>query len=364
MRDVGDIDAADPRPKNERAPKIAERHPQSSPLPANVARFEELCLADLAGRDVSADIVVIPLAPCENHGTHLPTGTDIYITDAISRRAVHRYAITHADERVILYPTISLGSATIRGTGSVKVTSRQLRRALTYLSRRFMKQGYRRFVFFSAHGGVPHSGAIDDVCAHLRGRGALAIAPGAQAAVRAYRGEYADILAARGVELPGGIDLWQNDLHAGCLETAMMLAIAPHLVRPGYKTQPPVYAPRRAWLSAIERGLVGLSRRLPLSDDLKTEIALGARVGAIDLSWILRGRLDGYHGEPALATPEFGDALLSVIGDDLAEAMEEVFHRGADPAAYRSSAYLFEWLKNLGIGLALVVVALLAVSLW
>jgi len=156
---------------------------QKTPLPQNVKRFGNLRLNDLEDRDVSKDILIVSLGPVENHGRHLPTGTDVYISEEIARRTAGLYAKERPDAGILLYPTIPLGSAAIRGTGSVKVTSRQLKRSLIFLCGRFMKQGYRRFVFISAHGGVPHVGALDDVCRVLNGRGAKALAPAARVAI-------------------------------------------------------------------------------------------------------------------------------------------------------------------------------------
>lgn len=331
--------------------------------PPNVVALEDLNLADLRGRDASRDVVVIALSPIENHGTHLPVGTDIYISRELAKRTACRFAAVEPDARVLLNPVIPLASAAIRGTGSVKITSRQVRAMLTTLCRWFMRRGYRRFVFISGHGGVPFVGALDRVCRTLNARGARAIAPCARVAGHAYQGAYIERLRARGVAIPDDArELFEQDLHAGFMETSLMLAIAPHLVTGELAAVPRRYAPHRPWLAAIRRGLVALARRLPIGDATKESIAAGARAGEVDLSWIIAGRLDGYLGDPARASAAFGEALLDTISDDLARFMIEVFHEGADPIDYRSSAHLFDALKWAGFALLVVCAALLFVS--
>ncbi|MCZ7582380.1 MAG: creatininase family protein [Deltaproteobacteria bacterium] len=152
-----------------------------TPLPPNAFRYENLRLDDLRGRDLSKDIVIIPVSPCENHGTHLPTGTDIYITEEFARRVAGIYGARHPETRLLLYPHITVGSATIRGMGSVKITSRQLRRGLLFLCRRFMVLGFRHFVFFSRRTAACRTRARWTTCAKCSARGARRRWPPARA---------------------------------------------------------------------------------------------------------------------------------------------------------------------------------------
>jgi len=245
----------------------------------------------------------------------------------------------------------------------VKITSRQLRKALTYLCGRFMRQGYRRFVLISAHGGVPFAGALDAVCERLNRRGAKAAAPTAAIAVKCYQGDYIEPLRASGVTIPKELEgLFLQDLHGGFLETSMMLAIRPDLVG-DYRTQPPILVKKRWWIALVEKAVVALARRLPISENLKEEISLGAKIGAIDLSWILRGRLEGYHGAPAFADAALGDALLDLVAADVTTAMEHVFDGKREPEAFRSSARLFSWAKGFGAGIFVLAFAMIFLAL-
>ena len=334
------------------------------PTPGNVKAFEELRLGDLRGRDVSRDVVVIPVAPCENHGAHLPTGTDLYVSDDLSERVARKYAASRPDGHVLVYPCIPIGSAAIRGTGSVKITSRQLRRSLIFLCGRFMRQGYRRFVLISVHGGVPFAGALDAVCRALNSKGARAVAPTAAIAIRCYRGDYNERIRAAGVMISDEMrGLFIQDLHGGFLETSMMLAIRPDLVGDRYQTQPPIIAKRRWWISILEKAVVSAARVMPISQETKEAVALGARVGAIDFSWIVTGRLDGYHGAPALASAELGHALLESVSADIAASIDQVFEGKTDPEAFRSAAWLFSWAKGIAACVGVLILALIFLSL-
>jgi len=147
------------------------------------------------------------------------------------------------------------------------------------------------------------------------------------------------------------------------LETSMMLVIAPELVAKDYKKVPNLYAKDRAWLRALERLIIFVSKKLPLKPETKEQIAVGVRVGAIDLSWILGGREAGYHGAPALSSAPMGEGILQAVSRDMASAMEDVFEKGVDPMAFRSSAFLFRWVQNFFLALVVIAFALTMLSL-
>jgi creatinine amidohydrolase/Fe(II)-dependent formamide hydrolase-like protein len=332
-----------------------------------IYKYEQQHGPEVAERIKPTDVVFVPLAAPENHGRHLPLGTDTYVSEAMARRTAELYAAAHPELDVYLYPAVTFGGATIRGPGSVKIKSRDLQRALYFFGKRLIKQGFRRILFFSGHGGVPHVAAMDRASARLtrivkRKGGGAVFAPLARMAGKAYAGMYIDRWKARGVELPEDIErMLTEDLHGGMMETAMMLDIRPDLVH-GYKDVEPLLPPKRRWLDAIETGLNWFVNKLPISDRTKTDIRFSLVIGKHDLSWIIRGRLEGYCGYPALATAKLGDAMQQVISEDNVVAMDLIFDKGGDPAEYRSGAYLLTGLARATTSLIFAIVALIFIG--
>ena len=318
-------------------------------MPDNLLKFDLATSADLAARDAREDILLLPVAAPENHGPHLPLATDALVGEDLARRAGEKLAVAFPHARVWLHPTWHLGAATIRGVGSVKVPSRVFRRALYGYLRRFVKQGLCRFVLLSAHGGVPHVGALDDVCAKLNRlrvgeRQVRAVAPCASSAGKAFAGRYADQVRAAGVSLSEveAADLYR-DLHAGRMETSMILAIAPDQVREVYRSLPVIRPPERRWLNAIQGMLAKLVERCVKSESGRQRTLFALRIGAADLSWIIRGRSEGYLGDPAKASAAEGEALLAASAEDIADGARRVFTGEIDPKSLRSAAHLFRW---------------------
>lgn len=324
--------------------------------------------AELASAPVHDDILLLPIAAPENHGPHLPLDTDAYISRAQSERVAEILAERLPAVRVWLHPTWHLGGATIRGTGSVKVPSHLLRRTLKAYLKRFLEQGFRRFALMTVHGAVPHTGALDDVCTWLNkqrvnGLPVQAAAPAARVCGRAYFGGYAEPVRQAGVELSDKdvADLmW--DLHAGRMETSMMLSIDPTLVRDVYRELPEIQPPWPWWIKVLHGGLRRVIGRLDLSDE-RRELVLGSLcIGAHDLAWIVRGRREGYIGRPARASAAEGRAILEASARDMAESVRAVCAGELDPRELRSAARLFR--LSLASSAALLTVFFVALGVW
>ena len=142
-------------------------------------------------------VVVIPIGSTEQHGPHLPLGTDADVALAVSRRLAARMPTA------VVAPLIPYGSsgehAGFAGTLSIGQSAIEL---LLLELGRSAGETYRRQVFVSAHGGN---------------------AGPAARAVAQLRRESRDVL----LWMPS----WDGDAHAGRTETALQLALHPDRVR-------------------------------------------------------------------------------------------------------------------------------------
>jgi mycofactocin system creatininase family protein len=151
-----------------------------------------LALDELTSGEVSGDLLIVPLGATEQHGPHLPLGTDTVIATAL---------VASVRDAVIA-PALPYGSsgehAGFPGTLSIGQAALQL--VLVELVR---SCSFARVLFVSAHGGNAEPLA---------------------AAVRQLRREGRSVWA--------WSPRWEGDAHAGRIETSLMLALAPELVGP------------------------------------------------------------------------------------------------------------------------------------
>jgi mycofactocin precursor peptide peptidase len=228
-----------------------------------IAVLDDLRSAELSG--LSPRLLVLPLGATEQHGPHLALGTDSRIAMALARRLAERRS------DVVVAPVLPYGSSGEHAgfAGTLSIGRELVARVLIEIARS-MGPEFTGLIIVSAHGGNLES---------------------VERAMEVLRGERRPALAWSPV-VPGG------DAHAGHVETSLVLALAPELVRmdlalPGH-TGP---------LAAI---IAGLKDK-------------GVRAVAPN----------GVLGDPTCATAEEGRRMLDYLTDQLTRAVDRAFPREA-----------------------------------
>jgi creatinine amidohydrolase len=125
---------------------------------------------DFAAADMAKTVAVLPVAAIEQHGPHLPVGTDAFIGEGYLRRAIARLP---ADWPVLFLPPQTIGASDEHGEypGTLTLPFETLVGVLTAIGDGVARAGCRKLVFINAHGGnVP---AIDAAALSLRARHAM-----------------------------------------------------------------------------------------------------------------------------------------------------------------------------------------------
>jgi creatinine amidohydrolase len=175
----------------------------------------EMTWEDFAGAEKTRWIAVLPVAAVEQHGPHLPLGTDAIIAEAYLARARE---LLPEELAVSFLPMLSVGTSQEHRAfpGTLTLSAEGLIRALTEIGESVHRAGLRKLVIANSHGG--NVSAVDLVTRELRVRAnMLAIAC-------SWSGfGYPDGLLTREEQIHG--------IHAGAIETSILLAAHPGLVR-------------------------------------------------------------------------------------------------------------------------------------
>ena len=171
--------------------------------------FAELNRTDL--REAAADaLVVFPLGAVEQHGPHLPTGTDYLTVENIARKAG---AIAAEEVPLLVAPAMPFGCSQhhIPFGGTFSMTTQTYYRAVHEMVLAVFQSGFRRIFLLNGHGG-------NHEILQLVARD-IALQHPAHVAAASYWNIAWDALVAVGanksMRLPG---------HAGIFETSLMLA--------------------------------------------------------------------------------------------------------------------------------------------
>ncbi|MGH2601792.1 MAG: creatininase family protein [Dehalococcoidia bacterium] len=217
-------------------------------------------LGDLIGEA----LVVLPIGAVEQHGPHLPTGTDALIIEAVAQRAAD-LAATVAARTLIVAPVLTVGASDhhLSFGGTLSLSTATMHAVLADLLRSVAHAGGRRLAILNGHGG--NRGPYATAAADAVTRFPLTIATA----------DYWELAKAPDLDplvVPG---------HAGRFETTMVMALRGDLVR-----EPPVrHAP-------------------PPLPSLPYTTVHDAQL------WT---RIDGFTDEPATAGHEPAEALLEAF---------------------------------------------------
>ena len=219
--------------------------------------FDASTWPELAHRSGSGAVLVVPWGSTEQHGPHLPVTTDTDIAVAIAMAAAQH------DDRLVVAPSLSYGSSgeheAFAGTLSIGQDVTEL--VLLELGRSAGIH-FARTMVVSAHGG----NAV----------------PVAKAMSR---------LVDEGQPIAAWSPSWGGDLHAGRIETSIMLAIDPDRVQ-------------------LERAEAGDRRTI----DVLLPLLQRRGVGSVSPNGVL--------GDPTDANADEGRRLLAGAVQDLAHAIE------------------------------------------
>jgi creatinine amidohydrolase len=181
-----------------------------------MTNWQDLTMPGLETLGQQTRTVILPLGSLEEHGPHLPLGTDTFHALEVARRVA-------ALRPVVVAPPLFYGMcrSTSEHPGTVSISGDALRAMLLSMGREFCRQGWRNLVFISGHAGGTHISAIVEAGERL-----LAELPEVRVAVVNLLEVLREVWRDRPdlVKTPG-------DSHAGEVETAIMMAAYPHLVR-------------------------------------------------------------------------------------------------------------------------------------
>ncbi|MGY4877188.1 creatininase family protein [Vreelandella aquamarina] len=246
------------------------------------ADWQSLTTLELAEMARRAPIAVVVLGATEQHGHHLPLGTDTTIGLGLQAAMLE---VLPQELDIICLPSISVGASEEHNgfPGTLSLPATVAIDTLQAYGDSVARADIRRLVIINSHGG--NKAVMDIAALSLRQRHNMQV----------VKATYTRL-----PPLDGAIDAdeLRRGLHGGLLETAMMLHLAPDQVN--------------------------MARARDALPEKPADNALLDSEGAAALAWLAEDlAYDGISGNASSATAQLGSRLVHHYGRQLAKVVQE-----------------------------------------
>ncbi|WBY00405.1 creatininase family protein [Ramlibacter tataouinensis] len=246
--------------------------------------------ARLQAAGAAADVIaVLPVGAIEQHGPHLPVSVDATLVDGVVAASLPHLP---ADLPVLFLPTQAVGKSNehIRFPGTLTLSADTTVRLWAEIGESVARAGVRKLVLFNSHGG--QVGLLDIVARELRERCEMLV----------FGCNWFTLPLGEAVEGQFSAEEHRFGIHAGDIETSMMLALRPQWVD---------MAQARHFRST--------------SQERAQRFELLGNGRSAKLGWQMQDyNPHGAAGNAALASADKGRAVVEAAGRQLARLLQEV----------------------------------------
>ena len=275
-----------------------------------IIQLEELSWKQIDSFDRKKTIIFIPFSPLEEHGPHLPVGTDLLTARDAAKEAIRLINKKKPELTIALFPPIPLGYSKMATDfpGTVSTQIKTLKTIVSDVCSSFARFGFKYFVICTFHMDLGHlKGIYSGMNKAMKTHSIKIIEPW---------GPYFHNKEVEKREPQVGFDT-KKEVHACFRETSLMNYQYPYLVDPSYKNLQSIYR------------------------DLYSPRVLGKTFKDI-------GIIEGYVGSPARADSDYGRWYFQQIVETYTQATLNLYEGKKLPELPKKTQMLMRsmfWIK-------------------
>ena len=252
-----------------------------------IIKFEELSWKQIEKLDRKKTIFFLPISPMEEHGPHLPVGTDFLIIKDATTEAIKFLNQKRPDLTYVQMPLTPVGYCKFSTDfpGSISVSGKTVRDIVYSVGSSLGNHGFKYLVICTYHMALAHLKGIYSAMKKLESKYDMNVCEPWGPFF------YSDQIKKNEPKL--GFDT-TKEVHAGFRETSLMKYQYPYLVDESYKKLQSIYR------------------------DLNTPRAIGKTFKQLGLA-------DGYVGSPARADADYGRWFFGLTVNILAKTTLDLY---------------------------------------
>ena len=187
-----------------------------------VYRLAELSFTRLDALDRATTVVLFAVSPLEEHGPHLPVGTDLFHAEFFNEELARRILAEKPGWTVLIGPPLPLGASAFDQAGTLLVRARTVRNAALDYGAALARHGFQYILVTNAHAGPRHVVALEEAAAAVSRRfGVRMLSVSGPVLWKFLRGNFIgrlESLLGRPLT-PAEREMVQGDSHGGLWET-------------------------------------------------------------------------------------------------------------------------------------------------
>lgn len=252
------------------------RESEGSCVPFQEGAYEAECLTrpDIARILERRPLAILPVGATEQHGPHLPLGTDTFIANEVARRVAMRV-------EALLFPPLPIGYSWVWRDipGTLSIEESTLQAVIKDVARNLHRQGLRMLVIINGHGAneYPIKYAVRQLADEV--------------AMKVLYFSYFNFFGDEEKEVVES-PRWLGMIHACEVETSVLLAVRPDLCRMERAVKEYPFVPATYGVSSLSLGSLSQS---------------------------------GVFGDATLASAEKGEKLLRAAVDRIVNVIESAW---------------------------------------
>lgn len=275
-------------------------------MKSQARHWSDLSTADFASLDKARAIAVLPVAATEQHGPHLPLSVDTDIVNGVIAAALP-HITPHLPALFLPTQAVGFSPEHTRFPGTLTLKAETVLRVWTEIGECVAASGVKKLVLFNAHGG--QVGAMDLVARDLRARLGMLVYSVSWFNLPLTDAQGQDVNALFSAEEH------RFGVHAGEIETALMLALSParvHMDQAGYFRSS--------------------------SQDRAQQFPILGNGRSAKLGWMMQDyNASGAVGNAGAASADKGRAVLDAAGRALAHLLGEIDRLPPDTLTERTA---------------------------
>ncbi|NFF77588.1 creatininase family protein [Clostridium sporogenes] len=253
----------------------------------SIFNMEKVTWKDIHNLDKDKSVVFVVLSPIEEHGPHLPLGTDYISAKDLLKAVIDNLEKQNNAYNYIIHPSFPIGynECVMNYPGTISFKSKTIENIVIDLGESISRAGFKKMVIVNHHLDLGHIKVIENAKYTLNKECSLKVLEIASSII------YSQSTKEKVKIVKNDLNM-KREIHADVRETSFMLFKHPELVKECYSNLEPVYMNMKEFIKSGER------------------------------CWRIYGIEEGYIGSPAKGSKEKGEVQFE---DMIKNTVELIF---------------------------------------